>query len=108
MLTKEQQIARVFKAIGDENRVLILQKLQQGETCACWLLKELNISQPKLSHHMRILVDAGIVDCRRSGKWMHYAISEEGSRQVTALLSELLFTRKDAEGTRCCNEEHQE
>ena len=68
VLTREQQMARVFKALGDENRITILQKLQYGETCACKLLEEMDISQPTLSHHMRVLADAGIVDSRRSGK----------------------------------------
>ena len=104
MLTKEQKLARIFKALGDENRIAILQKLQYGETCACWLLKELNISQPTLSHHMRILADADMVNCRRNGKWVHYSISEEGGRQAIELLSDLLLTRSDAEEELCCDE----
>lgn len=104
MLTREQQMARVFKALGDENRIIILQKLQCGETCACKLLEEMDISQSTLSHHMRVLADAGIVDSRRSGKWIHYVLSEEGGRRAIAMLSELLETRREAESPRRCEE----
>jgi DNA-binding transcriptional ArsR family regulator len=53
-----QGIARVFKAMGDENRLTILMMLKDGERCACKLQETLQISQPTLSHHMRILQDA--------------------------------------------------
>lgn len=86
----ERKTALIFKALGDENRIRILKLLRSGERCACKLLEELNISQPTLSHHMKILCDAGIVNGRKEGKWMHYSISAEGSRDIQLLLQELL------------------
>ena len=68
----------MFKALCDENRIKILQLLLDGEKCACKLLEEMSITQPTLSHHMKILVDSGIVNGRKEGKWMHYSISETG------------------------------
>lgn len=68
----------MFKALCDENRIKILQLLLDGEKCACKLLEEMNITQPTLSHHMKILVDSDIVNGRKEGKWMHYSISETG------------------------------
>ena len=73
-----KKIAAIFKAFSDENRLQILQLLQDGERCACKLLEEMQITQPTLSHHMKILCDARIVVGRKEGKWMHYSISEEG------------------------------
>lgn len=73
-----QEAAAVFKALGDENRLRILLMLADGEKCACKLLEQMQISQPTLSHHMKILCEAGIVTGRREGKWMHYSISGEG------------------------------
>ena len=64
---KEQAI--IFKAFCDENRLMILEMLRDGEKCACVLLERLNISQSTLSHHMKILVDSGIVVSRKDGKW---------------------------------------
>ena len=76
----------VFKAFCDENRVRILQLLLNGEKCACKLLEEMNITQPTLSHHMKILCDSGIVVGRKDGKWMHYSISEEGLQKAIKCL----------------------
>ena len=86
----EKNMALVFKALSDENRIRILKLLRNGEKCACKLLEELNISQPTLSHHMKILCDSGLVTGRREGKWTHYSICCEGVRRVRDLMKELL------------------
>lgn len=81
--------ARVFKAFCDENRLMILEMLQSGDKCACVLLEKLDISQPTLSHHMKILCDSGIVSPRKEGKWTHYSINEGGCQYASALLKRL-------------------
>lgn len=86
----EKNMAAIFKALGDENRIRILKLLHGGEKCACKLLDELNISQSTLSHHMKILCDAGIVTGRKEGKWMHYSICYEGVCHLRGVLRELL------------------
>lgn len=78
MEINEKKIPTVFKALCDENRVKILKLLLTGEKCACVLLDDLHITQPTLSHHMKILCDSGIVTGRKEGKWMHYSISADG------------------------------
>ena len=78
--------AKLFKALSDENRLQILCQLSRTEKCACVLLDALNISQPTLSHHMRILVDAGLVVSRKEGKWMHYSISQDGIEEAQKYL----------------------
>lgn len=84
-----KEAAKMFKALGDEQRVCVLGMLIEGEKCACKLLEELKISQPTLSHHMKILCDAGIVESRKEGRWMHYHISENGAAKVHKLLEGL-------------------
>ena len=64
-MTDNERNARVFKAFCDANRLTILGLLQSGEKCACKLLEELNIGQPTLAHHMKILCDAEIVVGRK-------------------------------------------
>ena len=81
--------ARVFKAFCDENRLMILEMLQSGEKCACVLLLKLKIAQSTLSHHMKILVDSGIISARNEGKWMYYSISTAGGEYAAKLLREL-------------------
>ena len=73
-----KRIASMFKAFCDENRLQILYLLRDGEKCACSILDEMQITQPTLSHHMKILCDSGVVVGRKEGKWMHYSISAEG------------------------------
>lgn len=86
-------MAAAFKALGDKNRIRILKLLHSGEKCACKLLEELNISQPTLSHHMKILCKAEIVSGRREGKWMHYSICCGGAENTRTMLQELLCLR---------------
>lgn len=89
-----KRTANIFKAFCDENRIRILQLLQGGEKCACMLLEEMNITQPTLSHHMKILCDSGIVTGRKEGKWMHYSISSEGVRYAEQCFKELTNVTK--------------
>ena len=88
--------AKVFKAFCDENRLQILELLQTGEKCACVLLENLKISQPTLSHHMKILCESGIVTGRKEGKWTHYSISGEGAEAAKILLLKLTTVTESA------------
>ena len=90
-----QKAAVIFKALGDENRIRILKMLCTGEKCACKLLEELNISQPTLSHHMKILCDARIVSGRKEGKWTHYSINCDGVGEIRMLLQSLLSPKEE-------------
>jgi len=98
------KIAQVFKAFCDETRIMVLSNLQDGEKCACVLLERVNVSQPTLSHHMKILVESGIVVARKEGKWMYYSISQKGSKNAVALLKGLTaITGNDIEiNKECC------
>ena len=89
MQTDEKKMALIFKAFCDENRIKIINSLCTGEKCACKLLEEINVTQPTLSHHMKILCDAEIVVGRKDGKWTHYSISQGGIRQAKKYLNEL-------------------
>lgn len=93
--------ARVFKAFCDENRLMILEMLQNGEKCACVLLEKLDIAQSTLSHHMKILVDSGIVSARKDGKWTHYSISSEGVIIAKDLLCKLTAVIENCDCQQC-------
>lgn len=85
----DRRSALLFKAFGDENRIRILKLLGSEEKCACHLLEQMRISQPTLSHHMKLLCDAGIVQGRKEGKWMHYRICPQGIQEVRDFLKTL-------------------
>ena len=89
-----KKIASMFKAFCDENRLQILQLLRDGERCACSILDEMQITQPTLSHHMKILCDSGVVVGRKEGKWMHYSLSEDGLKNVMNYLNEFMKNTK--------------
>lgn len=65
----------LFKAMADTNRLMIVDMLSCGELCACKILEKFNITQPTLSHHMKILCNCGLVNGRKEGKWMYYSLN---------------------------------
>ena len=71
----DPEAAGICKAIGDLNRLQIVQLLTHGERCACEILEKFSISQPTLSHHMKILCDIQLVQVRKEGKWCHYSLN---------------------------------
>ncbi len=85
---------RAFKALGDPHRVMILKLLREKELSAGELLESIDIVQSTLSHHMKSLVDAGVVCAKRQGKWAYYSLNQEN----LALLAD--FLGDCAEGTK--------
>ena len=70
-----ERIARVFKALGDPTRVRLLSLIAasaDGELCVCDLTDPVGLSQPTVSHHMKLLVEAGLVTREQRGKWAYY------------------------------------
>ena len=94
---------RLIKALADENRLAILELLQGGEKCGCVLLEELRITQPTLSHHMKILCDTGIVDSCKDGKWMHYSLSLEGSNTLREMVERYSIGETDYKNYKKCD-----
>ena len=85
-----EEFAQTFKALGDENRLKMVQMIAcADDICACHLLDEFDFSQPTLSHHIKILCAARLIDCRREGKWMHYTLNKEVSKELVSVLSNL-------------------
>lgn len=86
--------SEVFKALSDQNRLRIVELLYDGELCACKLLEEMNFTQPTLSHHMGILMKAGIVNGRKEGKWVYYTVNTETMEKASEYLRSIF--RNDA------------
>lgn len=70
-----EEVSLVCRAMADANRLQIIEMLTTGEKCGCELLEALQVTQPTLSHHMKVLADCGLVSSRREGKWRHYSIN---------------------------------
>lgn len=97
-----KRTAAMFKAFCDENRIRILQMLCSGEKCGCNILEEMKVTQPTLSHHMKILCDSGVVVGRKEGKWMHYSISEEGVKRMVEIIGQLTDVQVGEKKQSCC------
>lgn len=103
LLEKYEAITRVFKALSDPNRLIIVEMLQGGEKCACQLLDDMHISQSTLSHHMKILCESGVVDCRREGKWMFYSLSKTGCEAAQNILTMIMEASTQSNvDEKCC------
>lgn len=103
MATAYTEAAKVFKAFCDENRLQILELLRSGEKCACKLLDDLHITQSTLSHHMKLLCDAGVVQGRKEGKWVHYSIDPVGAEHAVELLrNQVSLDISCNTGEQCC------
>ena len=79
----------ICKALSDSNRLEIVRMLSDGEKCGCKILDQFDITQPTLSHHMKILVDCGLVNDRKEGKWHHYSLNKEVVRNVGLFIDAL-------------------
>ena len=96
MAFKHNTEIKIFKALADDNRLEIMELLMEGAKCGCELLEELQVGQSTLSHHMHILCEAGLVDSCKSGKWMHYSLSAEGSALARALIERYTLSSEQA------------
>ena len=85
--TEAEALADRFKALSDPTRVAILNRLAQGEACVCDLNATFDLSQPTISHHLKVLRDAGLVDVSRRGTWAFYSVVSDTLDELAAVLS---------------------
>ncbi len=82
---KLREMEERFRALGDKNRLQILALLADKELCAGDILESMDIAQSTLSHHMKILTEAGIVKCRKQGKWSYYSVDRKLQTELKRL-----------------------
>ena len=93
------KVALICKALSDANRLQVVQILTSGEKCACKLLEQFNITQPTLSHHIKILCDCGLVNSRKECKWSYYSLNCATLKEYQKFIEELTCCRKKSGGT---------
>jgi ArsR family transcriptional regulator len=84
-----QLLARRFYALGDEIRLCLLGLLRGSERCVCELTGCLELAQSRLSFHLKVLKDAGLITHRREGRWSYYALDEAALRELESFLEQL-------------------
>lgn len=97
---KEERVAMICKALGDANRLKITSLLTKGERCACELLEEFNITQPTLSHHMKVLGEAELITSRKDGKNTYYQINCDTFSSFRDYFNETVCCNR----TKCCSD----
>jgi ArsR family transcriptional regulator len=80
---------QLFHALSDETRLEIVQRLRSGERCVCDLTDLLDAAQSRLSFHLKVLKDAGLVADRREGRWVHYSLNRDVFDEVQELLGDM-------------------
>lgn len=95
MNKKYEVNAKIFKALSDSNRLKILDILSCGERCACEILEHFNFTQPTLSHHMKVLMESGLVKSRKEGQWNHYCLDNDNANRLELFLINLLTNTDD-------------
>ena len=94
---KQQYVgkAAIFKVLSDSNRLQIIDMLSCGEMCVCKILEKFDITQPTLSHHLKVLSDSGIVTSRKEANWIHYKLNDEKMKEITEFLQFISNDKKD-------------
>lgn len=88
-----ERLAHVFKALGDPTRVRLLSLIAAtdgGEACICDLTEPVGLAQPTVSHHMRLLVDAGLVTREQRGRWAYYRVVDDALQAAARSLAPAL------------------
>lgn len=97
--------AELFHALSDETRLRILEMLKDGERCVCDLQADLEAAQSRLSFHLKVLRQAGLVTDRRDGRWAYYSVSPETMTELHDLAVSMQPSRLQllpGSGSRCC------
>lgn len=85
--SRTDRAIELFHALSDETRLEIVELLRKGERCVCELTDTLDAAQSRLSFHLRVLKDAGIVRDRKDGRWVHYELVSDAFEEVEVLIS---------------------
>jgi ArsR family transcriptional regulator len=90
MTRRDDPDARLLHALADPMRLAIVRQLAtERETCACDLTVCIELSQPTVSHHLRVLREAGVVDAERRGTWVYYSLQRDAIERLSRLAREL-------------------
>src|SRR5947209_20137660 len=84
-----ERAVELFHALSDETRLQIIELLRKGERCVCELTDSLDAAQSRLSFHLRVLRDAGIVRDRKDGRWVYYELNRDAFEEAESLVEQL-------------------
>lgn len=89
-----RRAAGLFHALSDETRLALVGMLRDGERCVCELQDSLDAAQSRLSFHLKVLKDAGLVNDRKEGRWVYYSLTPEAFGELENAVSDLKPSRR--------------
>lgn len=104
--TDLSRATELFHALSDETRLAVVEMLHDGERCVCDLQDALDVAQSRLSFHLKVLKDAGLVTDRKEGRWVHYALSAGAFAELAGIAADLKPSRRVLAvrgGSACCD-----
>ncbi len=98
-----KNVSEMFKALGDPIRLEIVRLLVGKELCVCDILAAFQVSQPTISHHLKVLKYAGIVEDSRDGRWIYYRLNAAALAEMKQVVDELNKDAGKSERVRTCD-----
>ena len=97
-----KKAAELFHALSDETRLALLERLKGGEHCVCELTDAMKAGQSRLSFHLKVLKDAGLVNDRRDGRWIYYSLNQSGLEELESFLKDMKKRSHGLIKSQCC------
>lgn len=85
----KEKIANYFKALGDKNRLSLLELILKGENCGCTLIDKLDVTQPTMTYHINILEESGLITSRKEGIWRKLEVNQDSLNELISYLNDL-------------------
>lgn len=102
-IKRRDQDVSLFHALSDETRLEILERLKEGEQCVCDLTDALKTGQSRLSFHLKVLKDAGLITDRPEGRWIHYSLNTDALKELEEIVRSLRdVSSRRGPSAKCC------
>jgi ArsR family transcriptional regulator len=102
-ILERDKAAALFHALSDATRLDLLERLKGGEHCVCELTGLLKSAQSRLSFHLKVLKDAGLLNDRREGRWMYYSVNRQALDDLEEFIADMKKgVNRIAVGSNCC------
>ncbi|AWK52299.1 transcriptional regulator [Clostridium beijerinckii] len=95
MSSEYETNSKILKALSDPNRLQIIDLLSCGEKCACEILENFKFTQPTLSHHMKVLMDCGLIEVKKDGIWNYYKLNVNNTNKLVLFLINLITEKEN-------------
>lgn len=102
-IKRREQGVSLFHALSDETRLEIIERLKDGEQCVCDLTEALKTGQSRLSFHLKVLKDAGLITDRPEGRWIHYSLNTDALKELEEIVRSLRdLSPRQGPSAKCC------